>query len=127
MTRLMKKLKKYKPRELKTNKDIDDWNAGKIQVLMMHPASGGHGLNLQKGGNEIIWFGQTWSLELLQQLNARLDRQGQLNLVIIHKLICVGTQDEKVIASQDKKYKKQEGLMQAVKALIEKHVQNSKK
>ena len=75
--RLLEALKKYKPRELKTDQDIKDWNNGKIQVMMMHPASGGHGLNLQHGGNIILWFGNTFSLELEQQFNARLDRNGQ--------------------------------------------------
>ena len=77
MMRLKEALKKYNPKELKTDQDIKDWNEGKIQVLMMHPASGGHGLNLQAGGNIVVWFGQTWSLELEQQLNARLHRQGR--------------------------------------------------
>lgn len=122
MYRLMEKLKKYKPRELKTNQDIDDWNDGKIQVMMMHPASGGHGLNLQSGGNNIVWFGQTWSLELLQQLNARLYRQGQKNVVIIHKLVCRNTMDESVVSAQVRKSKKQDSLMEAVKARINKHL-----
>ena len=73
--RIKEYLKKYKPRELKTNKDIEDWNAGKVQVMLAHPASAGHGLNLQAGGNIIVWYGQTWSLELYQQFNARLYRQ----------------------------------------------------
>lgn len=116
MYRLKEALKSYQPRELKTDDDIQDWNAGKIKVLMMHPASGGHGLNLQKGGNIIIWFGQTWSLELEQQFNARLDRQGQEEVVFIHKLIAKGTEDENVIAAQLRKSEKQDGLMEAVKA-----------
>ena len=119
--RLQKALKKYKPRELKTDQDIKDWNAGKIQVLMMHPASGGHGLNLQAGGNIIIWFGQTWSLELEQQLNARLARQGQKDIVIINKLVACKTLDLDVIAAQERKSEKQNGLMEAVKALKQKY------
>lgn len=121
MMRLMQALKKYNPKELKTDKDIKDWNAGKIQVLLMHPASGGHGLNLQAGGNIIVWFGQTWSLELYLQFNARLDRQGQNEVVIIHKLVAANTEDENVIKAQVSKEKKQNGLMEAVKALIKKY------
>ena len=114
-------LKKYKPRELKTNKDIEDWNAGKIQVMLAHPASAGHGLNLQAGGNIIIWYGQTWSLELYQQFNARLYRQGQRNCVTIHHLILNGTHDEDVIRALKAKDKKQNALMESIKAKIEKY------
>lgn len=119
--RLMKALKKYRPRELKDNDDIDAWNRGDVQVMMMHPASGGHGLNLQAGGNNIIWFGQTWSLELYQQFNARLDRQGQTKPVIIHKLIAHKTIDMDVVRAQRSKTAKQDALMEAVKARIEKY------
>ncbi len=120
MYRLKEFLKAYKPKELKTGQDIDDWNAGKIQVMLMHPASGGHGLNLQSGGNIIIWFGQTWSLELYQQFNARLDRQGQEFLVIIHRLIASKTLDQDVVKALERKTAGQEGLMQAIKAKIKK-------
>lgn len=119
--RLMEALKKYKPRELKDGKDIADWNSGKIQIMLMHPASGGHGLNLQAGGHIIIWFGQTWSLELEQQFNARLDRQGQKNVVIVNKLICSNTIDEDVIRAQKRKKSGQDGLMDAVKSRINKY------
>lgn len=122
LARLLKKLKKYKPVELKTGQDIKDWNAGKIQVMLMHPASGGHGLNLQSGGNIIVWFGQTWSLELYQQLNARLYRQGQENSrVFIHHLAVHGTLDMDVIRSLENKNNKQEGLMKAIKSKIAKY------
>lgn len=121
MMRIKEKLKKYNPRELKKDQDIQDWNAGKIQLLMMHPASGGHGLNLQAGGNIIVWFGQTWSLELEQQFNARLDRQGQRQVVIVNKLIAEGTMDEDVIKAQDRKVSTQNALMEAVKARIDKY------
>lgn len=121
MYRLKEALKEYKPRELKNNKDIKDWNDKKIHVLLMHPASGGHGLNLQKGGNNIIWFGQTWSLEFLKQLNARLARQGQEEVVTIHKLVCVNTMDMKVIKSQESKDKTQESLLKAVKAYVDRY------
>lgn len=122
VARLKEALKKYKPRELKTDQDIRDWNAGKIQVLMMHPASGGHGLNLQAGGNIITWFGQTWSLELEQQFNARLDRQGQQNVVVINKLCIEGTIDLDVIKAQERKAKGQDGLMEAVKVRIQNYL-----
>lgn len=121
LIRLKKALKAYDPRELKNSQDIQDWNEGKIQVLLTHPASGGHGLNLQAGGNILIWFGQNWSLELYQQLNKRLDRQGQERVVTIHHLITEGTMDEDVIHSLKRKKNKQDGLMDAVKARIEKY------
>ena len=125
--RLMEALAKYKPRELKTEKDIVDWNAGKIQVLLMHPASGGHGLNLQAGGHRIIWFGQTYSLELEQQFNARLDRQGQKNVVIVNKLVCSKTVDQDVIRAQKAKTRGQDALMEAVKARVEKYLKKYRK
>jgi len=120
--RLMLALKKYKPKPLKTDQDIKDWNNGLIQVMLMHPASGGHGLNLQSGGNIIVWFGQTWSLELKQQFDARLDRQGQKEVVVIHYLVAETTVDEKVIKTQVAKAKGQDGLMEATKALIKKYI-----
>lgn len=119
--RIMEYLKKYKPRELKTNTDISDWNAGKIQVLLAHPASAGHGLNLQAGGSIIIWFGQTWSLELYQQFNARLYRQGQQKGVIINHLILEHSHDEEVIKALKSKDKKQNALMDSIKAKIDKY------
>ena len=119
--RIKEYLKKYKPRELKNNQDIIDWNAGKIQVMLAHPASAGHGLNLQAGGNIIVWFGQTWSLELYQQFNARLYRQGQQNRVIINHLILQGTHDEDVIKALSAKDKKQNALMDSIKAKIDKY------
>ena len=119
--RIKEYLKAYKPRELKTNKDIQEWNEGKIQVMLAHPASAGHGLNLQSGGNIIVWYGQTWSLELYQQFNARLYRQGQQNHVIINHLVMLGTHDEDVIRSLRQKDKKQNCLMDSIKAKIEKY------
>lgn len=119
--RLLQALKKYKPRPLKDTQDIIDWNNGDIKVLLMHPASGGHGLNLQHGGNNTVWFGQTWSLELYQQLNARLDRQGQTKPVILHKLLVKKTIDIDVAKAIDRKSGSQEALMQAVKARIAKY------
>lgn len=119
--RILNYLKKYKPRELKTDKDIEDWNAGKIQVMLAHPASAGHGLNLQAGGSIIVWYGQTWSLELYQQFNARLYRQGQQNGVVIHHLIMNGTHDEDVVKALKAKDRKQNALMESIKAKIEKY------
>jgi len=119
--RIEQYLKAYKPKRLETDADILKWNKGEIQLLMMHPASGGHGLNLQAGGNIIVWFGQTWSLELEQQFNARLDRQGQKQRVIVNKLILKGTMDEDVIAAQERKEKGQNALMEAVKAKIKQY------
>lgn len=119
--RIEQYLKAYKPKKLTDDNDILEWNKGSIQLLMMHPASGGHGLNLQAGGNIIVWFGQTWSLELEQQFNARLDRQGQKQRVIVNKLILKGTMDEDVIAAQERKEKGQNALMEAVKAKIKQY------
>ena len=121
--RIMAKLKKYRPRLLKDDKDVDDWNAGRIQVLVMHPASGGHGLNLQDGGDLIVWYGQTWSLELYMQFNARLYRQGQTRPVVVNHLIAQGTLDQDVMAALGGKARKQESLMQAVKARINKYIE----
>ena len=124
LDRLKQRLKTYKPRELRKDSDVKDWNAGKIQVLLLHPASAGHGLNLQAGGNIMVWFGHTWSLELYQQLNKRLDRQGQTQKVIMHKLVMTGTADEDVLTALERKTNTQEGLMQAVKARIQKYIKN---
>lgn len=117
--RIMQKLKAYKPVKLEKPEHIADWNAGKIPVLVMHPASAGHGLNLQKGGHNIIWFGNTWSLELYQQFNARLYRQGQGKPVTIHHIVTRGTIDEKIIKSLDGKRETQDGLMESIKELME--------
>lgn len=119
--RIKEYLKKYAPRELKTPKDIEDWNKGDIQVLLAHPASAGHGLNLQAGGSIIVWYGQTWSLELYQQFNARLYRQGQQRNVIINHLILNGTHDEDVIEALKLKDHTQNALMDSIKAKINKY------
>lgn len=121
LDRLMIKLKAYKPVKLEKDQHIKDWNAGKIQVLLMHPASGGHGLNLQDGSNIALWFSCNWSLELYQQFNKRLDRQGQQERVIINRLIAQGTEDESVIKALDRKADTQESLMQSIKAKLEKY------
>lgn len=98
--------------------DIDDWNAGKIPVALIHPASAGHGLNLQDGGSTVVWFGLTWSLELYQQLNARLWRQGQRHTVVIQHIVTTGTQDEDIMAALIRKDLGQEAMYEAVKARI---------
>lgn len=101
-------------RILDTPKDIEDWNDGKIRLLFAHPASVGHGLNIQAGGHIIVWYGLTWSLELYEQANARLYRQGQKNAVIIHHLIAKGTIDEQVMKVIKEKGSLQDELMRAV-------------
>ena len=87
-------------------------------MALIHPASAGHGLNLQDGGSTIVWFGLTWSLELYQQLNARLWRQGQKNTVVIEHIITVGTVDEDVMNALEKKDMSQSALIEAVKARV---------
>lgn len=125
--RIMSGLSKYKPRELKTEQDIRDWNAGKIQVLLAHPASVGHGLNLQKGGHIIVWFGLPWSLELYQQFNARLLRQGQTEAsVVIHHLVMHDTHDTDVVRALSSKERKQNDLLDSIKARINKYLKTNK-
>lgn len=103
-------------RELKTKADVDDWNAGKIPLLITHPASTGHGLNLQEGGNIVVWFGLPWSLELYQQANARLYRQGQKNTVYIYHILTKDTHDTDVLRALKSKNLTQEELLRALKA-----------
>jgi SNF2 family DNA or RNA helicase len=95
---------------------IKRWNAGGLPVALIHPASAGHGLNLQSGGSCLIWFGLTWSLELYQQTNARLWRQGQKDTVVIHHIIAKGTIDEQVLDALIRKERAQSALIDAVKA-----------
>ena len=111
-------VKKFKVTEISTSKEISKWNERKIQIAIAHPASTGHGLNLQAGGSTIIWFGLTWSLELYQQANARLWRQGQKDTVIIHHIVSKGTIDEEVMSALQRKQCGQENLINAVKARI---------
>ncbi len=106
---------RFQVREINTAKDIEDWNMGRIPVAMIHPASAGHGLNLQQGGSTLIWFGLTWSLELYQQTNARLHRQGQKETVFLHHIICKGTMDEDVIKALRRKERIQDALIEAVR------------
>ena len=121
VSRIMTTLKKYHPIEIAGPEDVASWNAGKISVLLAHPAGAGHGLNLQAGGHIIVWFGLPWSSELYLQANARLYRQGQGKPVIVHHLIAKGTMDEDVVRALTDKVNKQDALMQAVKARIEKY------
>lgn len=111
--------KRFKVREIKSSQDIIDWNAGKIPAAMIHPASAGHGLNLQSGGSTLVWFGLTWSLELYQQTNARLWRQGQTSgTVVIQHIITKGTIDERILTALNKKELTQNALIDAVKAEV---------
>lgn len=115
LDRLKQRFEKYEPRMLNTPEDIRDWNAGKVRLMLAHPASVGHGLNIQAGGNVIVWFGLTWSLELYQQANARLYRQGQTKNVIIHHLVTKGTIDEDVMKALQRKEAGQAALIEALK------------
>lgn len=114
----IKRIFKDRARELLTSKDMDDWNNGGIEIAITHPASTGHGLNLQAGGSTIVWFGLTWSLELYEQANARLWRQGQTETVVIHHILAKGTIDEQVILALKQKSGVQQFLMEAIKAKI---------
>ena len=107
-------------REFSGPKDVEDWNAGKVEMLLCHPASCGHGLNLQHGGHIIVWYGLTWSLELYQQANARLPRPGQTQSVIIHHIVCSDTLDEGVMAALREKDDTQAGLLKALKGYLRK-------
>lgn len=114
--------KRFEIREIKTSRDITDWNSGKISVALIHPASAGHGLNLQSGGSALVWFGLTWSLELYQQTNARLWRQGQTaDTVVIQHIIAKSTIDEQIMNALKAKDTTQAALIAAVKADLEVH------
>ena len=118
--RILKALEKsgLRVRELNGPQDENDWNLGKIDILLAHPASCAYGLNLQQGGNHVIWFGLTWNYELYTQANARLHRQGQTEKVIIHLLACSGTRDEDVLQALDRKENVQDWVMESLKARI---------
>ncbi|HEM3660420.1 TPA: DEAD/DEAH box helicase [Streptococcus suis] len=110
---------KVKSRVLKTEEDIREWNKGNVSVGLLHPAGAGHGLNLQKGGHNLVWFGLTWSLELYQQTNARLWRQGQeAETVVIQHIVTEGTIDEEILKALGNKDAQQERLIEAVKAQV---------
>lgn len=110
---------RFPVRQIQSSKDIEDWNNGSVPIAVIHPASAGHGLNLQSGGSTLVWFGLTWSLELYQQTNARLYRQGQNETVVIHHIIAKDTIDEDVILALTRKEKTQASLINAVKAKLE--------
>lgn len=113
--------KRFEIREIKSSEDISDWNSGKIPVALIHPASAGHGLNLQSGGSTLVWFGLTWSLELYQQTNARLWRQGQTaDTVVIQHIIAKSTIDEQIMKALKTKDTTQAALITAVKAEVHK-------
>ncbi len=114
--RIQKRFKEAQ--EIKTPEDFQAWNRGEIPVAIAHPASMGHGLNLQHGGSTVIWFSLPWSLELYQQANARLWRQGQKDTVVIFRLLSEGTIDRDVVRALTKKDLTQENLMRAVKARV---------
>ena len=121
LERITKKLDELKVEYARISSDgsIRMWNEGKFQVGLIHPASAGHGLNLQAGGNHIVWFGLTWSLELLEQTNARLWRQGQrAETVVVQYLVTAGTIDERILDAISKKEKDQNALIDAVKAQL---------
>ena len=106
-------------RQIESQKDVEDWNKGNIDILLVHPASVGHGLNLQEGGNTIVWYTlPNWNLELYQQANARLHRQGQKKPVFVYHLLSSGTVDEDVMHSLEQKDVSQQALMDALKAKI---------
>lgn len=116
--RILEAFKVLNPRELNSKQDQDDWNSGKIKLLVVNPASAGHGLNLQAGGNIIVWFSLTWNLEYYQQANKRLYRQGQKNSVIINHLIAKNTVDEDVLSRLNGKRKRQDSLLDYIKAKL---------
>lgn len=111
----------YRVRIYSGARDLEDWNAGKIDVLLAHPASTAYGLNMQQGGHTIAWFGLGWNLELYQQANARLYRQGQTRPVIVHRLLCAGTVDERVAVALEGKGGAQRALMDGIKSLTTKY------
>ena len=119
--RIAKKLKGYRVRAYQGEKDLNDWNAGQIDVLLAHPASTAYGLNMQQGGHYIVWFGTGWNLEHYQQANARLHRQGQQHPVQVYKLICAGTVDEKASAALEGKKGVQQSLLDSLNYLLRKY------
>ncbi|MFZ2537883.1 MAG: DEAD/DEAH box helicase [Oscillospiraceae bacterium] len=127
LVRIKRELSKMHLRigELKTPEDISNWNEGKVDILLAHPASAAYGLNLQDGGSHIIWYGLNWSLELYQQANARLHRQGQKDKVFIHHLVTEGCMDQTVMEALEGKCETQDTLLNALKAKIKKIKQES--
>lgn len=121
ISRITKRLKGYRVEVYQGERQLVDWNAGKIDVLLAHPASTAYGLNMQQGGHYIVWFGTGWDLELFQQANARLHRQGQKHPVVVYKLIGAHTVDERASASLENKKAKQQSLLDSLNYLIRKH------
>ena len=121
VTRIAAKLKGYRVRAYQGEKDLNDWNAGQIDVLLAHPASTAYGLNMQQGGHYIVWFGTAWNLQHYQQANARLHRQGQQHPVQVYKLICAGTVDEKASAALEGKKGVQQSLLDSLNYLLRKY------
>ena len=122
LERITERLNKLKVEftQLNTDKSIQKWNAGKLPIALIHPASAGHGLNLQSGGSTIVWFGMTWSLELYQQTIARLWRQGQIeNTVVVQHIVAAGTIDERILKALSEKDNTQSALIDAVKANLQ--------
>ena len=119
--RIVKKLKGYTVKVYTDESQLKEWNAGKIDVLLAHPASTAFGLNMQQGGHYIVWYGTGWNLELYQQANARLHRQGQQYPVQVYKLVCASTVDERAEAALDNKKGVQQSLLDSLNYLIRKH------
>ena len=119
--RIASRLKGRAVRVYRDERDLSDWNAGKIDVLLAHPASTAYGLNMQQGGHYIVWFGTGWNLELYQQANARLHRQGQPFPVTVYRLVCAGTVDERACEALEGKKGVQQGLLDSLSYLIRKH------
>ncbi len=119
--RIASRLKGYAVRVYQGEGDLKDWNAGKTDVLLAHPASTAYGLNMQQGGHYIVWFGTGWNLEHYQQANARLHRQGQRHPVTVYRLICAGTVDERAVAALEGKKGVQQSLLDSLDYLIRKH------
>lgn len=119
--RVRARLKDYRVEVYEGAAQLDDWNAGKIDVLLAHPASTAYGLNMQQGGHYIVWLGTGWDLELYQQANARLHRQGQQHPVVVYNLVCAGTVDERACASLEGKKGKQQSLLDGLKQLMKQY------
>lgn len=122
LSRILARLRRFNPKTINSTSDVIKWNSGQILVLLAHPASAGHGLNLQAGGRTIVWFGLNWSLELYQQANARLDRQGQTKPVKVYHITTQGTIDTDVMRALAEKSAGQQGLIDAVKARLKKYI-----
>ena len=121
VSRITKKLKGYKVVAYEGEADLRAWNAGQIDVMLAHPASTAFGLNMQQGGHYIVWFGLGWNLELYQQANARLHRQGQQHPVTVYRLVCAGTVDERAEKALEGKKGVQQALLDSLDYLMRKH------